>query len=261
MSERSDHEAGSPCWAELSSTDVTLSVRFYREIFGWEAVFDPRPGAGGHGRFTLEGKDVAGVGPNPGDGGFPAWSTAWTVRVAVRDVEGVAERVPHAGGKVVLGPVRDAEGGVVALLQDPSGALLSAGRPGGREGARGAGEPGTFAWSELVTGDTGACEEFYRSVLGWEARPGERGGTPYTEWWLNGRPVAGMTRPEPWLPRRAPSHWRACFAVADVGAAVARACELGGVSAWHARDADPPRAVVSDPQSAFFGLVGAGHAR
>lgn len=261
MSERSDRETGSPCWVELSSTDVTLSIRFYREIFGWEAVFDPRPASGGHGRFTLKGKDVAGVGPNPGDGASPAWSTAWSTCVAVRDVESALAKVPHAGGKVVLEPVRGPGEGVVAVLQDPSGALLSVGRPGGRRGAGTAGEPGTFAWSELVTRDTDACEEFYRSVLGWEGRAGERGGTPYTEWWLHGRPVAGMTRPEPWLPRRAPSHWRACFAVADVGDAVARACELGGVSAWHASDAGLPRAVVADPQSAFFGLVGAGRAR
>ncbi|MFD8561553.1 hypothetical protein ACWDOR_35515 [Streptosporangium canum] len=68
MSERSGRESGVPCRGGLSSADVTPPVRFYREIFGWEAVFDPRPESGGYGRSTLRGEAVAGIGPRRGDG-------------------------------------------------------------------------------------------------------------------------------------------------------------------------------------------------
>lgn len=252
MSERSDRESGVPCWVDLSSTDVTLSVRFYREIFGWEAVFDPRPESGGYGRFTLDGKVVAGIGPSFGDG-VPA---VWNTYVATRDVEAVASRVRGAGGKVELEPVKIFDEGSTAAFEDPSGALFMAWQADRRVGTEIVDEPGALTWNELVTRDPAVCEAFYRTVFGWEARGGGPGGGPYTEWWLHGRPVAGMAEPGPVFPPDTPPHWRACFAVTDAGATVARVLNLGG--AVLAPLSPTPRgrmAVVADPQFAPFAVI------
>ncbi|MBB4919492.1 VOC family protein [Streptosporangium saharense] len=241
MSEWSGHEPGAPCWAELSSTDVTLSVRFYREVFGWEAVFDPRPESGGRGRFTLDGRVVAGVGP--GDG----LSCAWNTYVAVADAAAATARARAAGGAVVLEPAPVLDEGIAATVRDSAGACLILWQAVRHAGAEVVGEAGTLAWSELVTGETAVREDFfYRAVFDWTVK--DAGG--YGWWCLHGRPVAGLTGPEPL------AHWRSCFAVSRLDAAVARAAELG------ARVLVPPsmtpqglRAVLADPQSAVFGLV------
>lgn len=235
MSERSGCGSGVPCWAELSSGDVTLSVRFYREIFGWEAVFDPRPESGGRGRFTLGGKAVAGIGPSLGDGALSAWSV-------------------HP-----------------------------------------AAEPGALAWNGPVPQDTAACASFHPAVFGWEVRDGGAAGARHTEWqaadghraewqadghrtewqavdghrtewavdehrteWaVDGHSVAGTAQAGPWPPPGARSRRLACFATADVEAAVARAEELGATVIVPRTPAPGgPAAVLADPQSAVFAVVG-----
>ncbi len=250
MSERSGYESGVPCWVDLSSTDVTLSVRFYREVFGWEAVFDPRPESGGHGRFMLDGRAVAGIGPAFGDGVPSVWNTC----VATDDAGATAAAIRAAGGRVVLEPAWVFDEGVTAAFQDPSGAFLMAWQAGRHRGAEIVDRPGAFAWSELVTCGSPGCEAFYRAVFDWGIKGADLAGTPYAEWHLHGRPVAGMT--ETRFAQDMPPHWRACFAVGDVGATVARISELGG-SVLMPPSPTPrgTRAVVADPQFAVFGVI------
>ncbi|MFF5205413.1 VOC family protein [Streptosporangium sp. NPDC000396] len=251
MSERSGYKSGVPCWVDLSSTDVTLSVRFYREVFGWEAVFDPRPESGGYGRFTLNGRAVAGIGPSAGDG-VPA---VWNTYMATEDADITAARVREAGGKVLMAPVRVFDEGCMAVFQDPSGASFMAWQAGRHQGAEIAGEPGAFARSELVTRDTAACGSFYPAVLGWDAGDDTRD-TPHTEWRVDGRPVAWMTEMGPWFPPGTPSHWMTYFAVEDVDATAARVQELGGtVLAAPAPTRGGRAAVVADPQLAAFAVI------
>ncbi|MFJ2032542.1 VOC family protein [Streptosporangium sp. NPDC087985] len=253
MSERSGCKSGVPCWADLSSTDVTLSVRFYREIFGWEAVFDPRPESGGYGRFTLNGKAVAGIEPSSGEGVLSAWNTY----VAIDDAEITAARVREAGGRVVMEPAGCSGGGFTTAFQDPSGAFVMAWQMGRHQGVEISGEPGALAWNELVTGDTAACGSFYPAVFGWEVKEAGTGVTPYVEWQVDGQSVAGMARTGPPLPPDTPPHWLTCFAVGDVAATVVKARELGG-TVVDLREPTPrgTLAVLADPQLAVFAVIG-----
>ncbi|WP_449065077.1 VOC family protein [Planomonospora algeriensis] len=252
MSERSGYQSGVPCWVDLSSTNIALSARFYREVFGWEVVFDPRPDSGGYGRFTLGGRAVAGLGPSFGEG-VPSM---WNVHVAVDDVAATAAKVRAAGGGVVLEPVQVFEHGWTAAFQDPSGAFFMAWQAAGMHGAELAGEPGAFAWNELATRDTAAAKAFYPAVFGWEVREDGPGGVEYTEWRAGGRSVAGMAPMGPQTPPDVPPHWLTYFAVADLGAAVAKVRELGG-SVLTERVSTPrgPVAVVADPEFAPFALI------
>ncbi|XAZ30993.1 hypothetical protein AAHB34_18320 [Paenarthrobacter ureafaciens] len=36
MPEVDRYKQGTPCWVDLSSTDIEVSKKFYRELFGWE---------------------------------------------------------------------------------------------------------------------------------------------------------------------------------------------------------------------------------
>jgi len=50
-----DIHPGSPCWTQLSTSDVEAAKKFYGELFGWTAETDPRPEVGGYTTFQLDG--------------------------------------------------------------------------------------------------------------------------------------------------------------------------------------------------------------
>jgi uncharacterized protein len=250
--ERSGYESGVPCWVELTSTDVTLSAGFYREIFGWEVMFDTSPESGGYGRFTLDGRLVAGIAQSLGQG-VPA---AWNVYVAVDDAAATIARVLAAGGEVVLEPLKIMRRGVMAAFRDPSGAFLAIWEADEDHGAELRSEPGAFTWAELSTRDAATAKSFYPAVFGWQHRDIGAGGVEYIEWRAYDRPVAGMTFMGPNVPADVPSHWRAYFAVADADAAVAGVRELGGrVFTEPVNTAGGPVAVMADPEFATFAVI------
>jgi predicted enzyme related to lactoylglutathione lyase len=59
MPTRDSAPLGSPCWADLWTSDVEGSRRFYGELFGWEAQ-EPSPEFGGYFMFTREGVPTGG---------------------------------------------------------------------------------------------------------------------------------------------------------------------------------------------------------
>ncbi|HEY1734337.1 MAG TPA: hypothetical protein VGG23_07810, partial [Acidimicrobiales bacterium] len=60
MTTREKAPVGAPCWADLWTSDVEGSRRFYRELLGWESG-DPDPAFGGYFMFTRDGVPVAGA--------------------------------------------------------------------------------------------------------------------------------------------------------------------------------------------------------
>ncbi|MCG5215018.1 VOC family protein [Streptosporangium sp. KLBMP 9127] len=251
MSERTAYRPGVPCWVGLSSHDITASVRFYRDVLGWDAAFDARPGAAGEGRFTLNGRVVAGVGHAAGD--LPA---GWHTHIAVEDAWKTAERVAAAGGHVVREPYAVMDEGHAAGFQDPAGAFFMIWQPGRRAGAELVNEPGTFTWNELATRDTATARSFYPAVFGWGAEEDDMGGMEYTVWQVEGEPVGGMMAMGPQFPSDVPPHWLTYFAVTDCEATVASVERLGGTVFVPPMDLPVGRfAVMADPQDAAFAVI------
>jgi predicted enzyme related to lactoylglutathione lyase len=169
----------------------------------------------------------------------------------VADAGAAAGRVAAAGGTVLTQP---GEGAAMALLADPSGALLGVREPGALRGADLVNRPGSFCWCELLTRDTEACGRFYHAVLDWHAATDAELG--YTEWKLVDRTIAGMAPMVGEWADQVPSHWMVYFAVADCDAASARAAELGATIRQGPADIPPGRcAVIEDRQGAVFSMI------
>src|SRR5215475_4303332 len=82
--------------------------------------------------------------------------------------------------------------------------------------------PGTFSWSELITGDADAAKAFYTSVFGWtydDLPVGE--GQVYSMAKRDGKVVGAVSGGDE------PPHWNCYVSVADVDQSAARAGELG----------------------------------
>ncbi len=115
-------EPGTPGWFELHTRDYDASVRFYREVFAWDAhtmsdVPEFRYTTYGEGDGALAGiMDASTMLP----AGVPAH---WSVYFAVEDTDAALSKVVDLGGSVVL-PAEDTPYGRLAQAADPTGTLF-----------------------------------------------------------------------------------------------------------------------------------------
>jgi uncharacterized protein len=248
--EMTSYEPGVPSWVDLGTPDVERAAEFYAGLFGWNCPEGP-PEAGGYRVCDIDGKSVAGLGPqqNPGP-------TVWAMYVNVTSADDVTAAVTANGGQLFVPPMDVMEAGRMAVAADPIGAVFGLWQPGVHKGAQLVNEPGTFSWGELVTDDVPASKAFYGAVFGWGAETHGDGPGAYTEWQVNGRSIGGMMEKPPQMPAEVPPSWGVYFTVADTDAAVARITELGGGVVSPPMDIEPGRfAVVTDPSGAMFNVI------
>src|SRR5262249_58318706 len=86
-------------------------------------------------------------------GGPPHWGTY----VAVTKVDEAVAKDKTLSGTVIAGPMDVAEHGRMAVLRDPTGAVISLWQAKQHQGVGLWGEMGAFCWSELLTRDTAAA--------------------------------------------------------------------------------------------------------
>ena len=256
LTERDGYEHGVPCWVEAWQEDPDTAATFYAGVFGWGVEKGNPPGTDT--RYyvcRLRGSDVAAIRSPPPAGMPPAWATY----VWVDDADAVAASAVKAGGSLVAEPFGSLDGGRMAIVADPAGAVFGVWTPGAHRGAQRINEPSAYAMSFLRTPDPEGAKAFYGAVLGWTT---EAFG-PMLLWRLSGY-VGGV--PEQPVARdvvavlvRAgdgeAAHWRADFWIADADAAAARATQLGGSVVAGPEDAGPFReAVLADPAGATFSV-------
>jgi uncharacterized protein len=247
------YDDGVPSWVDLGSPDLAKAKGFYGGLFGWECPEGP-PEAGGYSVCTLNGKTVAGLGPQMN----PDFPPVWLTYVNVDDADATVAKVSAAGGTVFAPPMEVMDAGRMAVVADPLGAVFGLWQPESHTGAQLVNEPGTLCWNELITTDLDASKSFYKAVFGWDAEDqGAPGGPPaYSEWKLAGRSVGGMLPKHGDMPADMPPNWGVYFAVADTDATVAQALELGGAVFMGPTDIEPGRfAVLADNQGVIFNVL------
>ncbi|MDT4926002.1 MAG: uncharacterized protein QOG01_3715 [Pseudonocardiales bacterium] len=240
------YEPGTPCWAILHTPEVDVAADFYSHLLGWHVETPP---AGGDDRRTalLRRRPVAGIG-RVGE----ADRLGWLTYVAVRDACDTVRRVQAAGGTIVSPPVDVSAWARQAVFADPSGAHFAVWQARSLAGAGVAGEPGTFAWGELITDDVEASAAFYGAVFGWTVTSPE-GPLQRREWQLGGRSIAGLLPRPPAMAPEIPVYWDVYFAVADAVAAADIATQAGGTQLMGPTDiATATIAVFLDPVGAVF---------
>jgi predicted enzyme related to lactoylglutathione lyase len=257
MSERNGYPQGTPCWVDVWTDDPEAGRAFYAGLFGWEWEVNPDPAFGGYGIGLLRGKRVVGLSPKMDPNG----PTTWVTYLAVDDADAFAAAVPGAGGTVIGPPMDIADQGRMALATDPAGAFFGVWQQAAHTGSELVNEPGTVVWNELVAPGIDKEAEFYRATLGltFEDMAESDPSMPvYKLIKANGRTVGGAMPPMPEM-GDLPPHWGIYFEVADAGATVKQAQDLG------ARVLSPvqptpqgPMATLADPQGAPFAIIASG---
>lgn len=249
--EMSSYPPGVPCWIDLGSPDPDSSSTFYASLLGW-TIGEVLPNLGGYRDCLLDGKPVAGIGPQANAPQRPRWLTY----ISVADADAAAAAVRDHGGQVVV-PAHDIPGaGRRMVFVDPTGADLAVWQADGHIGAGVVNQPGALTWNELTTRMTEEAKDFYHRVFGWTLESMEMGPVDYTMFKVGDRFVAGMMPMDDSWPSDLPSHWMTYFAVSDTDAAVQHVVDLGGIVAVPPTDIAPGRfAVATDPHGAVFSLI------
>ncbi|MYM20775.1 hypothetical protein GSY69_12590 [Brevibacterium sp. 5221] len=238
-----------PCWAELSSPDLTAAQEFYGGLFGWEFA---SPGPMGFGvRALVGGAPVAGISPQPeqAPAGQPGF---WSLYFKVAELTAFLEDVEEAGGTAMMAIPDFDEHASVALVADAAGTAFGALAYDDDRGFGAVGVDGATCWYELHTKDP-AASAFYSTVFGWDFAADPAAGPGYETFSAGGELLGGMADISA---SEIPGHWESYIQVADVDATAARVEALGG--ALLAEPAASPRGRVGrfiDTHNAAFTVL------
>ncbi|MGD8578193.1 MAG: VOC family protein, partial [Lysobacterales bacterium] len=111
---------GQVVWDELLAADDQAAARFYSGLAGYRTETLER-GGGEYLMLMAQGRERAGVMQRPDERLQPLWLTHF----AVEDPVATTRRVKELGGKVLLAPAPGLRDGRLAVVEDPTGAILA----------------------------------------------------------------------------------------------------------------------------------------
>lgn len=252
MGARTQYRPGTLSWVDLSTTDVDDAKRFYGELFGW--TYDDQDAGGGavYSMAKVGDDSVAAVNAQQEDERARGIPPHWNNYVTVEDVDASAPRAAELGGSVHVEPFDVLTAGRMAVIADPTGAVLCLWTPRDNIGATRVNEPGCLTWNDCVTTDPDTARSFYEGLFGWRYEGMGEGGTEYWVCYNGDRTNGGLMKtPEEGMP----SFWYPYFAVENADDAKARVEALGGTPTMGPIEVPAGRFVVAtDPQGAVFAL-------
>jgi uncharacterized protein len=247
---------GTPCWADAMFPDVEAAKGFYGELLGW-TFGESAEEYGGYTQAYKDGSAVAAVYPRmPGEEN-PA---AWNLYFATTDAAATAEAVKAQGGSLVAEPMTVGDFGTMVVARDPGGLYFSAWQAAGHEGFERTGEPGAYAWAELMTRDAERTDAFFTSLFPFTVRRMDDSDVDYHVWQINGQPVAGrMLITDEVFPADVPSFINIYFAVPDTDAVLEKAGRLGARTVFGPMSSPFGRfATLQDQHGAVFSVIDLG---
>jgi len=227
--------AGVPGWADITVTDLGPTQRFYGGLLGWQLRVGG-PETGGYVTATVDGHVVAGI--KVADTPRPA---GWCVYLATDDVAASVARAVDAGATVVVGPTSVLDLGRLAVLADPTGAVVGLWESGTRTGWELTDAPGAFVWAEQMSTDPDTARRFYTALFGYDQTDMSAPDFTYTSLSVGGTPAAGVGGYGPGAGDVAAA-WTWYVAVEDADTIAPRVAELGGQ-------------VVSGPEDTPYGRI------
>lgn len=249
------HPDGFFGWVDLMSRDVGRSGQFYEALFGWTHVDIQVAEGVTHTHFYKDDCLVAGMSHMMP--GIPeSMGSMWNSYVLVDDLDATCSRVEDEGGTVTHVPWHLLDRGRMAMIEDPTGAVLGLLEPSQMQGAELFNAPGSLTWNELQTRQPDAVKPFYEQVFGWQWVDG-----PGEDYWVANLPTkegddksnAGLMLMPPAVPAGAPNSWAVYFAVEDCAKAIETAERLDGQVFLPTMNAGPGRFTgLTDPTGGMF---------
>lgn len=255
MNEMTSRVPGSFCWADLATNDADGAKAFYAGLFGWEAVDKPTDAGVPYTMLVKGGKPVGALyGMGPDHAGAPPH---WQSYVAVEDVDAATAAVRTHGGNVLMTPTDVLDSGRMAMVQDPTGAVLGLWQGKRHSGAELWNQTGAICWNELLTRDPERAKGFFADLFGWTSKTNPTVMEGKYHIFVNAEEeVGGMMQIEPeWGPM--PPNWTVYFGVDDCDGTIVEAERCGGKLLFPAVEIERVGrfAYLQDPQGAVFAII------
>ena len=257
MSEQADFKPGQFCWWDLGTTDTAGAKSFYSTVFNWTPRDVPMGNGASYTMLEKDGRQAAALyqmEPEKSAQGIPPH---WTSYIGVESADDVVARARELNATVVAEPFDVMTEGRMAVIQDPTGAMVAVWEPKSHKGALHVNDIGGVCWNELMTPDAAAAGQFYGNLFGYDLNPMPFGEITYTILQKGETQAAGMLQMDGEMWAGIPPHWMPYFAVANAQQTVDTVTANGG------RVSVPPTpipgigtfAVLADPQGAHFSIL------
>ncbi len=244
-------------WYDLMTTDQSAAIDFYTKVIGWttQAWEGPIPDTIAYSMWMQGETEMGGLMDQPEGARAMGAPPYWLPYIATDDVETTLERALELGATLLAAVTSIPHVGRFAILADPQGAVFGAFTPNDDPGQGPPPVIGEQSWHDLRADDHAAALAFYSDLFDWQVIDtmdmGPMG--PYVMYGQRGRAYGGVCD----KPATAPvASWLVYVRVADLDAAIATACELGG-TLFHGPNVVPGGdrvAQLFDPQGAAFAL-------
>jgi len=107
-------------WNELWSADMGQSLAFYQQLVGYNTLPTPAGAGSDYEVLTIRKTWAAGLTTLP----FEGMNSQWVPAIRVADLDQTVARVEEHGGRVVIKPDHSLSKHRIAMIQDPTGAIL-----------------------------------------------------------------------------------------------------------------------------------------
>lgn len=153
-------------WEELMTTDVAGAAAFYGKVAGLtteKAPFDPN-----YTMFKGSAGNMGGLMALPDEAKAGGTPPMWVSYIGTPNVDDTAKRAASLGGKIHKAPWNIGDGGRIAILGDPQGAVFAVyANPKATDTPSSHVALGHASWHELATTDYQAAFNFYQQLFGW----------------------------------------------------------------------------------------------
>jgi predicted enzyme related to lactoylglutathione lyase len=235
---------------ELWTSDPEARLPFYRDLFGWTIVSEPRSD-GEFLRIHHGDSELARIVPMERDDS----PDRWNVVLAFPDLDALRTRVEGAQGQVLIREQQLPGLGRAALLMDSlNGVFAAVERGSGTLPRPRSAGPGTFSWHDLLTPNLERSSRFYQSCWGIVPRSYSADTAHVHRLFRSeGTDIAGLLATHD---EEHPALWLPYIAVDDVVEKVEQAADAGA-EVW----LEPTEvaelgtfAILSDPGRALFAV-------
>ena len=256
MGIRDNYDHGQFNWVDLATSDAKAAQTFYGELFGWEFKEMPVPDRPPYIMAFEQGYAVTALFSQPEDMPTSSQPPHWQSYINVDQLEQCVELWVQAGGKVLMPPFPVMEYGDMAVVQDPTNAVVNLWQAKSHAGAGIINAVNTYCWSELQTRGADKAVAFYQSVFGWEAEVDEKPPN-YVICKVNGKMHGGIfDMDKANLPSNIPPNWAVYFNVENLANSMEKVKALGGKVMMDPIEVDPgPFTTIVDPQGATLTLM------
>jgi predicted enzyme related to lactoylglutathione lyase len=107
---------GEISWQELITSDSAAAIAYYTKLFGWTT----QPFRDGYTMFVQDGVPFGGVMEAP----VAEIPTHWKTYVIVENLDASIAQAKELGGTLCWGPEEIPDVGRIAIVQDPTGAVI-----------------------------------------------------------------------------------------------------------------------------------------